>query len=280
MRPQVVIVENGQRKTDNNRKPKVENHVTTDTLKLIVEMIMHRALLIAGGLFLLSFSVSAQTADEIITKYVQKIGGIEKLQAIKTMRSTGKFVGGGGFEAVVVQENKRPNLVREEFSLQGMTAINAYDGKNGWKINPFSGKKDAETLGEEELKQIIEDSDFDGPLVNYKAKGNKVEFEGKEEYEGSDVFKLKVTLANGTVKHYFLDTDYYVPIKVETKQINRGTEFETETVLGDYKEVGGIYFPFSVESGLKGSSNRSTVTYEKIVINEALDDGRFAMPKK
>ncbi len=240
---------------------------------------MHKFFLTFAGLLLLSFSAQAQTADEIVAKYVQKIGGIEKLQAIKTMRSTGKFMGGGGFEAVVVNENKRPNLVREEFSLQGLTAIVAYDGKNGWKINPFGGKKDAETLGEEELKQIVEDSDLDGPLVNYAAKGNKVEFEGKEEYEGSDVYKLKVTLANGTVKHYFLDTEYYVPIKIETRQINRGTEFETETVLGDYKEVGGVYFPFSIENGPKGSANRSSVVFEKIEINQALNDGRFMMPK-
>ena len=245
-----------------------------------MENVMNRFLLIFACLGVLSFSATAQTADEIVAKYVQKIGGMEKLQAIKSMRSTGKFTGGGGFEARVVGENKRPNLVRQEFSLQGLTAINAYDGKNGWKINPFSGKKDSETLGEEELKQIVEDSDFDGPLVNYAAKGNKVEFVGKEEYEGSDVFKLKVTLANGTVKYYFLDTDYYVPIKIETKQINRGTEYESETVLGDYKEAGGVYFPFSVESGAKGSQNKSSVTIEKIEVNIPLDDARFAMPKK
>lgn len=240
---------------------------------------MRILLLSAVGLLLLPFTLSAQTADEIVAKYVQKIGGIEKLQAIKTMRSSGKFVGGGGFEAKVINENKRPNLVREEFLLQGLTAINAYDGKSGWKINPFDGKKEPESLGEEELKQIVEDSDFDGPLVNYASKGNKVEFVGKEEYEGSDVYNLKVTLANGTVKHYFLDTEYYIPIKIETKQINRGTEFEFETVLGDYKEVGGIYFPFSMESGRKGNPNKSSVTFEKIEINMPLDDGRFAMPK-
>ena len=240
---------------------------------------MRRSFLIAACLGLLSFSVSAQTADEIIAKYIQKIGGMEKMQAIKTTRSTAKFIGGGGFEAVIVSESKRPNLVRQEFSLQGLSQILAYDGKNGWKIDPFAGKKDAESLGEEELKQIVEDSDFDGPLVNYAAKGNKVEFVGKEEYEGSDVFKLKVTLANGTVKYYFLDTDYYVPIKIETKQINRGTEFEFETVLGDYKEVGGVYFPFSAESGPKGSQDKSSVNIEKIEINLPLDDSRFAMPK-
>lgn len=240
---------------------------------------MHRTILLAAVLLLLSVPLSAQTADEIVGKYIQKIGGMEKLQAIKTMRYTGKFMGGGGFEAVIVNENKRPNMVCEEFILQGLTAINAFDGKSGWKINPFGGKKDAETLGEEELKAIMEDSDFDGPLVGYAAKGNKIVYEGTEDYEGSDVFNLKVTLANGTVKHYFLDTEFYVPIKIETKQINRGTEFETETILGDYKEVGGVYFPFSVENGAKGSPNRSSITYDKIEINTAIDDARFAMPR-
>src|SRR5206468_7669636 len=143
-------------------------------------------------------AAQAQTADSLIAKYLENIGGKAKLQAIQTMRSTGKFVGGGGFEAVIFNEAKRPSSVREEFRLQGMTAISAYNGADGWKINPFSGKKDAETLGEEELKAIVEDSDMDGPMVDYAKKGNKVEFIGKEEYEGSDVYKLKVTLANGT----------------------------------------------------------------------------------
>ena len=102
---------------------------------------MHRSLFAVVVLLLLSFSVPAQTADEIIAKYVQKIGGMGTIQAIKTIRYTGKFMAGGGFEAVVVNEKKRPNLVREEFSLQGLTQILAYDGKNGWKISPFEGKK-------------------------------------------------------------------------------------------------------------------------------------------
>jgi outer membrane lipoprotein-sorting protein len=240
---------------------------------------MRKVLLSIFGLMIFSLSASAQTAEEIVNKYVKTVGGMEKMQAVKSVRQTGKFVGGGGFEAVIVNENKRPNFVRQEFSLQGLTAINAYDGKNGWKINPFGGKKDAESLGEEELKQIIEDSDFDGPLINYAAKGNKIEFAGKEEYEGSDVYKLKVTLANGTVKYYFMDTDYYVPIKIETKQINRGTEYEFETVLGDYKEVGGVYYPFSIESGVKGSPNKSSINIQKIEINPAFEDARFAQPK-
>jgi hypothetical protein len=227
---------------------------------------------------LLGVSVSAQTADEIINNYIKTVGGMEKMQAVKSVRKVGKFNGGGGFEAVYIEENKRPNAVRQEFSLQGMTAVNAYDGKSGWKINPFSGKKDAETLGEEEMKQIIEDSDFDGALVDYRKKGNKVEFIGKDEFEGSDVFKLKLTLANGDTRYYYMDTDYFVPIKIETKRTVRGAEQEFETIYGDYKEVAGVYFPFSVESGIKGNPNRQSITYEKIEVNTAMDDKRFAMP--
>ena len=241
---------------------------------------MLRSLLLSVAVGLACVCVSpAQSVDELLARYVKTIGGAEKLAAIKTIRTTGTFRGGGGFQAVVIQEQKRPNAVREEFNLQGMSQVTAYDGKQGWKINPFEGKKDAETLGEEELKSIVEDSDFDGPLVDYKAKGNKIEYLGKEDFEGSDAYKLKVTLANGTVKTYFLDADYYVPIKIETKQTTRGTEIEIETVLGDYKEAGGVYFAHSYESGLKGSPNRSSITYDKVEINPVIDDSRFIMPK-
>lgn len=240
---------------------------------------MRKVLLGIVGLMFFALPVAAQTAEQIVNSYIKTIGGMDKIQAVKSLRKTGKFNGGGGFEAVIVEENKRPNFVRQDFSLQGLTAVNAYDGKAGWKINPFGGKKDAETLGEDEMKQIIEDADFDGPLINYASKGNKIEYVGKEDYEGSDVYKLKVTLATGDTRYYFMDADYFVPIKIETKRTVRGAEREFETILGDYKEVAGVYFPFSVESGVKGNPNRSSVTYEKIEVNTALDDGRFALPK-
>jgi outer membrane lipoprotein-sorting protein len=239
---------------------------------------MNRLLLTALCMAILSLATTAQTADEIVSKYIKAIGGMEKISAIKSLRATGKFTGGGGFEAMTVDENKRPGMYRNEFSLQGMTAVTAYNGKTGWKINPFQGKKDAESMGEDELKGMVESADMDGPLVNYSAKGNKIEYVGKEEYEGSDVYKLKVTLANGTVKTYYLDAEYYVPIKIETKRTIRGTEVEFEEIFGDYKEAGGVYFPFSIESGPKGGSFHSNVTLEKIEINPPLDDSRFMMP--
>ena len=239
---------------------------------------MRKLLLAAACVAALAAHASAQTADEIVDKFIKTVGGMEKIQAVKSLRRVGKLSGGGGFEAQYVEENKRPNLVRQEFIIQGMTGVYAYDGKSGWKIEPWNGKKDAEAVGEEDLKTLIEDSDIDGPLVNYRAKGVKVEYVGMDEVEGTDAHKLKVTLANGDVRFYFMDTDYFVPIKIETKRMIRGAEREYETILGDYKEVGGWYLPFSMESGVKGSPFRQKINYEKIEANVALDDARFSRP--
>lgn len=239
---------------------------------------MRNVLVKLAGLALCAMPLAAQTADDIIAKYVKTVGGMEKIQAVKSLRRTGKFTGGGGFEAAVLQENKRPNKVREEFSLQGLTGVNAYDGKTGWKIEPWQGKKDPEALSEEEMKQILEDSDFDEALVNYQQKGNKVEFVSLEQVEGTDAYKLKVTLANGDVRYYYMDTDYYVPIKVEMKRMIRGAEQEFEESRGDYKEVAGWYLPYAIEAGLKGSTDRQKITIEKIEANVAIDDRRFEKP--
>jgi hypothetical protein len=239
---------------------------------------MRRLLPALAVLILLAAPAAAQTADEIVAKFIKTVGGMDRIQSVKSLRRTGRFNGGGGFEAVVIEENKRPNLVRQEFLIQGMTGVTAYDGHGGWKIEPWNGKKDAEPLGEEELKGIIEDSDLDGPLVNYRQKGVKVEYVGMDEFEGTDAYKLKVTLASGDVRFYYMDTDYFVPIKIETKRMVRGAEREYETILGDYKEVGGWYLPFSVENGVKGGSFRQKVTYEKIEPNVAIDDSRFLKP--
>jgi outer membrane lipoprotein-sorting protein len=228
-----------------------------------------------AGLVLAAAALHAETADEIVAKYVAKIGGMPKLEAIQTLKKTGKYTGGGGFEAKVVEENKRPNMIRQEFLLQGMVGVTAYDGKEGWKIEPWQGKKDVEPLGEEEMKAILEDADFDGPLIHAKEKGNTVELAGTEPVEGTDAYKLKVTLKNGDVQYFFVDTEDFVPIKVEKKRMIRGAERESETSLGDYKEVAGVYFPHSFEFGQKGSPNRQKVVYDKIEANVPLDDSLF-----
>ncbi len=239
---------------------------------------MRKAIFAFAVLALSAVSATAQTADEIVGKYIKTVGGMDKIQAVKALRRSGKIIAGGGFEIPLVEENKRPNLVRQDVTIQGLTGSNAYDGKTGWKIAPWQGKKDPETMGEAELKSIIDSSDFDGPLVNYKQKGNKVEYVGMDEVEGTDTFKLKVTMANGEVQYFYMDTDYYVPIKIDTKRMIRGAEIEVETVLGDYKEVDGWYIPYSVEVGAKGSQFKQKIAYEKIEANVTVDDRRFSMP--
>ncbi len=239
---------------------------------------MRRLLLSAAGVLLVAAPAAAQTAAELVAKFTKTVGGMDRIQAVKTLRRTGKFTGGGGFEATILEENKRPNMVRQEFSLQGMTGVNAYDGRTGWKIQPWQGKKDPEPLGEEEMKQILEDSDLDGPLVNYEQKGVKVEYVGMDEVEGTDTYKLKVTMPTGDVRYYYMDTDYFVPIKIDTKRMIRGAEREYETLLGDYKEVNGWYLPHSIETGPKGSPFKQKITYEKIEANVPIDDGRFHQP--
>src|ERR1044071_8626088 len=115
---------------------------------------MRKIILLIAVSALFALRVSAQTADEIVAHYLKTVGGMEKIQAVHTLRRSGKYIGGGGFEAVVTQENKRGNSVREEFSLQGMTAINAYNGKTGWKIEPWNEKRDAGARGGKERRPL------------------------------------------------------------------------------------------------------------------------------
>ncbi|HEY5023286.1 MAG TPA: hypothetical protein VII30_12450 [Gemmatimonadaceae bacterium] len=247
-----------------------------------IEGIMRNLLFTLACVLVAITPIGAQTtltADDIIARYIKTVGGSDKIQSIKTLRRVGKFTGDDGFEAVVVEESSRPNRVREEFSLQGMTGINAYDGVTGWKIDPFGGKKDPESLSVEEMRSIVEDSDFDEPLINYKAKGNKVELVGMDQVEGTDVYKLKVTLKSGDTRYYYMDTDSFVPIKYETKRIIRGTPQESETTLGDYKQVGGWYLPFSMETRQKGSSGSQKITIDKIEFNVPIDSTRYSRPK-
>jgi hypothetical protein len=242
-------------------------------------------MVVAAFAFVVSLHASAQTtappptADDLIARYLKTVGGADKVQSIKSLRRVGKYRGSGGFEAIYIQENKRPDLVREEFILQGMTAVNAWDGKTGWKIDPFQGKKDAEPLSEDEMRGILIDADFDEPMVDYAKKGNKVAFGGMDQVEGTDVYKLNVTLKNGDTRTYYLDTDSYVPIKIDDKRTIRGSEQELETILGDYKPVDGYFIPFSIEYGPKGQQEKGKINWEKVEANVTLDDLRFRKPE-
>jgi len=224
------------------------------------------------------FSLS-QTADELVNKNIEAKGGVEKIKAVKTVRMTGKAVFPGGFVAMAGQENMRPNLVRETFSLQGMTAVQAYDGRTGWQIQPFGGKKEPQLMGEDDTRDLVIDSDIDGPLVDYQAKGNKVEYMGHDVVDGDDALRLKVTLKDGDIVYYFLDPDTYLEIRKETQEFIRGSVKENASEMGAYKPVGGVMYPYSISSGPKNDpTSWQTITMDKIEVNVPLDNADFAVP--
>jgi hypothetical protein len=239
---------------------------------------MRHAVILLGCVLCLGVCGQSQTADELVQKNIQAKGGMDKIQAIKSVRMTGKLQGGGGFTASIGQENQRPNLVRETISLQGMTAITAYDGTTGWQIQPFGGHKDPELLGEDDLRDLLLDADFDGPLVNYKEKGNTVEYLGHDTVDGDDALRLKVTLKNGDILYYFLDPDTFLEIRKEVQENIRGAIRESVYEMGSYKPVSGVMFPYSISQGSKANPGAQTTNIEKIEVNVPLDSGEFALP--
>ncbi len=220
----------------------------------------------------------AQTVDEIIAKNIEAHGGLQKLKSVSTMRATGQLRM-GMLQAAFVQENKRPGKVRDEMTLQGMTAIDAYDGKLGWRISPFEGRKEADPISADDAKALVEQADIDGQLADYKNKDHRAELMGHDSVEGTDCYKIKLTLSTGDVHYYYIDADSFLELKVETERNIRGTVQYEEVLYGDYEQVNGIYYPFAIESGTKGSPNRVKYTLDKVELNVPLTDSIFAMPK-
>jgi hypothetical protein len=219
---------------------------------------------------LFSFIASAQTVDEVISKNIQAHGGLEKLKSVRSIRATAK-ISQGSFRAEFRQENKRPDKVREETIIQGLVAIQAYDGKTGWQISPFGGRKDPELMSQDDMKSLVVDADLDGPLVDYKEKGHRAELVGHDSVEGTDCFKIKLSMKNGDVRYYYLDADSYLELKLEIQTTIRGALQESEMYYGDYEQVNGIYYPFAIEQAQK-------ISVEKVEQNVLLEDAHFSLP--
>jgi hypothetical protein len=239
---------------------------------------MRHTVIVLAAISCLSVLAYGQTAEELVNKNIQAKGGSEKIRAIKAVRIKGKLNVGGGLIAATLQENERPNLIREAFTLQGMTAVTAYDGTTGWQIQPFGGHKDPELMGEDDLKDLLLDADFDGPLVDYKEKGNTVEFLGHDVVDGDDALRLKVTLRDGDIVYYYLDPDTFLEIRKEVQEFIRGSVRESVIELGSYKPVAGVMYPYSISQGTKANPAAQTTTVEKIEVNVPIDKADFAVP--
>jgi outer membrane lipoprotein-sorting protein len=241
---------------------------------------MNRLTAMTAIAFLFSLPLSAQTVDEIIAKNIAAKGGLAKLKTVQSVRMTGDF-DTGSMQAGFTQSYKRPMKARLDVSIQGLTMTRAYDGQKGWQIVPFTGKKDPEPMTSEETKNTRETADFDGPLVDYKAKGSAVELVGKEKVAGADAYHLKVTLKEGEVSDLYLDAKTFLGRKAVTRKAAPGSEAEVESTFGDYKEVDGLMFPFSIEQRHVGGGDAGAVqkiTFKKIEVNAPIEDSFFTMP--
>jgi hypothetical protein len=235
------------------------------------------ALLVVAGL--LPTAGAAQTMDDIVAKHLAARGGAAKIEAIQSLRMTGKARGPGAREALVVREIKRPGRIRTEFTFQGLTGVYACDGERGWQVSPLDGEMEPRPMPPEAARLALEQADFGGPLLGWKEKGNGVELVGRAAIGGREAWKLKVTPKGGAPRHLYLDAQSYLLVQSESTREVAGHTIETETTFADYREVGGLLFAHSIEIGIKGRPRRVSVVVEKVEIDPVLDDARFRMPE-
>lgn len=246
---------------------------------------MHKYRLLAVGALLLGAAGAAQAVgvDELVAKNAAARGGLDKIQAIKTLKMQGhlRFIGGfGTFDLVYVTYRKAPDAFRTEATVQGLTQVQAWDGHEAWQISPFQGRKDPERLSADDAKPLADDAPISGSLIDFAQKGSKIEYQGTEDVDGTDALKLKVTLKSGDVEVVYLDPDSFLEIRVVGTRKLRGTESIDITDFGDYEKVDGVYFPFSQSTHSKDGGGDQQVTIDKAEANLALEDSLFAFPAK
>ncbi|HZN54948.1 MAG TPA: hypothetical protein VFB67_06455 [Candidatus Polarisedimenticolaceae bacterium] len=213
-------------------------------------------------------SAAGPTAEELVAKNLEARGGAAKLQAIKSIHTVGTVRVGGGLDAKVESWAIARDKYRSEFSLQGMTAIQSWDGTEAWAVRPFGGRKEPQKLSADDAKDLVDAADIAGPLVDYRAKGSTIEYLGTEDIDGTDAHKLRVNLKNGDSKYVYLDPDAFLEIRVVSHRMIRGQDEVASVDLGEYEKVDGLYFPFEI-----GRNH-----LDRIELNQPVDTKMFALP--
>jgi hypothetical protein len=231
------------------------------------------------GLLLAVTQVHALTAAELVAKNIEAKGGAAALQSVKSLRREGRLiVNGGRFVLDLLETKQRPESIRTEISMQGLSQVQAYDGKEGWRIDPFGGRKDPERMPADDVREYAEDASIDGVLADASAAGLPIEYLGTEDIDGTDAHKLKVTRKDGGVQYVYLDPDYFLEIRVESQRTVRGVKRTSVTEYGNYEKVGGVFWPLSIESGIKGEGDPAKFEYRTAVVNPEIAPDYFSFP--
>ena len=289
------------------------HHMVRGNCKLCILSLL---LAIGGGGCGRSGTAAERAAAPIIEKNVAARGGLQAWRAVQTMSMSGKMDAGKARDpaeaAMAMQrashrtsaerrqallegakedtgkpvqlpfvlEVERPRKMRLEIQFNGQTAVQVFDGTNGWKLRPFLGRHEVEAYTAEEEQAASEQQDLDGPLIDHTAKGTKVELEGKEQVEGRDAYKLKLTLKDGQVRHVWVDAETFLEAKMEgSPRRLDGKYHPVETYFRDYRAVDGLMIPHVLETTVEGVNGSQKVTIERVALNPKLDGSRFARPE-
>jgi outer membrane lipoprotein-sorting protein len=249
-------------------------------------------------------SAARLSAAEIVEKNVAARGGLSAWRAVKTLELKGKLDAGGNNRPTIpvpgvkrgsqlgtprpteqvklpfLMDLERGRKMRLEIEFNGQTAIQVYNGTQGWKLRPFLNRHQVENFTPDELQSQASQSDLDGYLIDYAAKGEKVELEGVEQVEGHDAYNLKVTDSAGHSRHVWIDAANFLEVKVEgvPRRLD-GKYHPVATYLRDYRNVGGLVMPYLMETAVDGVKDKEKIEIETIVSNPKLDDSRFVMPR-
>jgi len=256
------------------------------------------------------------TPAQILEKHVAARGGAQAWKTVQTMQLSGKMeagrgdnveradkminaskaAGGKAKNAEVVAANaapesnkqiqlpftldlKRPNLMRLEIEFDGKTAVQVFDGQHGWKYRPFLNRKDVEPFTADEASAEAARGGLDGPLIDYAAKGTKVELEGADLVGSQPAYRLKVTPKGGPVKHIWIDAKTFLDVKVEglPKRMD-GKMHPVYVYQRDFRPVQGVVIPFVLETQVDGYPEIHKTLVEKAAVNPPLDPAAFSKP--
>ncbi len=221
----------------------------------------------------------AQTAEEIIAKYIAATGGDnwKKVEAVR-MEATVTADAAAGMSIGWSMTAVRDKAARMEVSVMGMSQIMAVKEDKGWSINPFMGNPDPEPMTADQVKAMLEQTDIDGTVIGYQEKGYTVEYLGKEDVEGTEAYKIKVNKGGKKVEYLYYDPNTFYEIKsIQVDEVD-GQEVETTSMYSNFKEVGGILIPHTMQQ-VNPMMGNTTITLTKVEFNPTIDMTIFDMPK-
>ncbi len=229
-------------------------------------------------LCLASGAATALSGPEILALHEKAMGGEAAISALQSVKLSGKLIiTNANVTLATTEVRARPLLLRSEASIQGLTGVQAYDGQQAWKIEPWQGRKDPERMSDDDAKELIDQADMDGPLL-HPAAGDRISYAGLEDVDGDAAHKFVVSHANGDVATVYLDPSAYLIIRIRTRRNVRGAEVVSETDYGSYTQVAGVWMPFSSEQGTPGAPKTVKQIIEKAEANIAPTASSFAFP--